>query len=74
LLEAFLKKKSFFWKDSQLLRHVPHDVLTAVKKGTLQWPLQFGEQPEITKSHVWRVGCLANNWNAVFGQETLYQV
>jgi hypothetical protein len=46
----------------------------AVKTGTLHWPLQYGEQPEITRSHVWRVGSLANNWNAVFGQETLDQV
>jgi hypothetical protein len=72
LLEAFLE--SFFWKASQLLRRVPHDVLMAVKTGTLQWTLQFGEQPEITSCHVWRVGSLANNWNAVFGQETLDQV
>jgi hypothetical protein len=72
LLEAFLE--SFFWKASQLLRRVPHDVLAAVKTGTLQWPLQFGEQPEITRSHVWRIGSLANNWNAMFSQETLDQV
>jgi hypothetical protein len=44
------------------------------QNGNPQWPLQFGEQPEITMSHVWRVGSLANNWNAVFGQETLDQV
>jgi hypothetical protein len=56
LLEAFLE--SVFWKASQLLRHIPHDVLAAVKTGTLQWPLQFGEQPEITRSHVWRLGSL----------------
>jgi hypothetical protein len=42
LLEAFLER--FLWKASQLLRCVPHDVPTAVKAGTLQWPLQFGEQ------------------------------
>jgi hypothetical protein len=29
LLEAFLE--SFFWKASQLLRRVPHDVLVVVK-------------------------------------------
>jgi hypothetical protein len=51
LLEAFLER--YFWKASQLLRHIPHDVLIAVKTGSLQWPLQFGEQPEITRSHVW---------------------
>jgi hypothetical protein len=71
-MEAFLE--SFFWKASQLRHRVPHDVLAAVKTGTLQWPLQFGEQPEITSSHVWRVWSLANNWNAVFGQDTLDQV
>jgi hypothetical protein len=71
LLEAFLE--SFFWKASQLLRHIPH-VLAAVKTGTLEWPLQFGEQSQITRSHVWRVGSLVNNWNATFGQETLDQV
>jgi hypothetical protein len=72
LLEAFLE--SFFGKASQLFRRVPHDVLSAVKTGTLQWPLQFEEQPRITRSHVWIVGSLANNWNAVFGQETLDEV
>jgi hypothetical protein len=72
MLEAFLE--SFFWKASQLLRRVPYNVLAVVKTGTLQWPLQFEEQPEITGSHVWRVGSLANNWNAMFGQETLDQV
>jgi hypothetical protein len=72
LLEAFLE--SFFWKTSQLLRRILHDVPVAVKTGTLQWRLQFGEQPEITWSHVWSVGSLANNWNAVFGQEPLDQV
>jgi hypothetical protein len=72
LLEAFLE--SFFWTASQLLRRVLHDILGTVKTGTLQWPLQFGEQPEITRIHVWRVGSLANNWNAVFGQKTLDQV
>jgi hypothetical protein len=46
----------------------------AVKTGTLQWPLQFGEQPDITRSHVSRLGTLANTWNAVFAQETLDQV
>jgi hypothetical protein len=41
LLEAFLE--SLFWKASQLLRLVLHGALTAVKTGTLQWSLQFGE-------------------------------
>jgi hypothetical protein len=72
LLEAFLE--SFFWKASQLLRRILHDVFAAVKMGTFQWPLQFGEQLELARSHVWSVGNLANNWNAMFGQETLDQV
>jgi hypothetical protein len=29
---------------------------------------------KIIRSHVWKVASLANNWNAVFGQETLDQV
>jgi hypothetical protein len=72
LLEAFLER--FFWKASQILCRVLHDVLVAVKTGTLQWLLQFGEQLETTGSHVWRVGSLVNNWNVVFGQETLDQI
>jgi hypothetical protein len=32
-MEAFLE--SFFWKASQLLHRIPHDVFAAVKTGTL---------------------------------------
>jgi hypothetical protein len=71
LLEAFLE--SFFWKASQLLRHVPHDVLGGCQNGN---PSMASSILGTTRNH--KEPCLESrehvNWNAMFGQETLDQV
>jgi hypothetical protein len=66
--------EGFFWNGVQLRHHILYDILAAVKMGTFQQCLQSREQPKIKRSHVRRIGSLANLQNAVLGQETLDQV
>ena len=64
----------FFRNGVHLRRRVPHYLFSSLKTGSFQWRLQFWKQPEVARSHVWRVGRLVNDWNFTFGQEMLNQL
>jgi hypothetical protein len=55
------KKQSYLkrWKSK-------HNVLSCLKLLSFQWPLEFGEQPEIAGSHIRWVRSLANHRSLVF--------
>ena len=44
-----------FWNGLNLRSRVPHYLFSTLKTGYFQWRLQFWKQPEVTRSHVWRV-------------------
>ena len=72
LLEIFLE--SFLWNHVQQVCRVPHNVFSWLKSFHFQRNFQFGEQPEITRGHVGRVGSLTIQGNVVFSQKTLNQM
>jgi len=65
--------EGFFWYGVHLRRRVLHYLFSTLKTGSFHC-LQFRKQPEVARSHVWRVGRLVNDWNFMFRQEILDQV
>ena len=72
LLETFLE--SFLWNLFQQVCRVLHNIFSWLKSFPFQRNLQLGEQPEITRGHVGRVGSLTNQGNVVFSQKNLNQM
>ena len=66
--------EGFFWNGVHLRRRVLHYLFSTLKTGSFQCRLQFWKQPEVARSHVWRVGRMVNDWNSMFRQEILDQV
>ena len=66
--------EGFFWNGVHLRRRVLHYLFSTLKTGSFQCRLQFRKQPEVARSHVWRVGRLLKDWNSMFRQEILDQV
>ena len=56
---------------AQLVCCIPHDVFSGLKSGPFQGHFQLGEKPEVTGSHVGKVGSLTKHMCVVFGQETI---